>query len=113
MASGDGFRLLHSMLKPRVNGERRVGASRLSTWSGRRVAAFWLLWPAGILLLCAIAVLLSIHINAGFDEVRVDLTRRNLTGLAVTLLIPPACLTWLWWRMRGRRQSHGADRRRR
>ena len=84
---------------------RRLGPSRLSTWSGRRIGAFWLLWPGIILGICVVAVFLSVHVQRGFGEVRSDLTSTNLIGLAAVLIVPPACLTILWWRMRGRRRE--------
>lgn len=84
-------------------GDRRVGPSRLSTWSGRHVGALWLLWPGTVIAICAVIVASRMHAERGFSEVRVDLTRSNLIGLAVALIGPPLCLTILWWRMRGRR----------
>ena len=85
--------------------DRRVGPSRLSTWSGRHIRFLWLIWPATICLTCGIAVVASVRIYGDFTEVRLDLTRFNLIGLALVLLLPPACLTLLWWRMRGRRHE--------
>ena len=84
--------------------DRRAGPSRLSTWSGRRVGALWLLWPAIIIGICVGAVFLSVLEQHGFSEVRSDLTRANLIGLTVVLITPPTCLTILWWRMHGRRR---------
>src|SRR6185437_9586352 len=83
--------------------ERRVGPSRLSRWSGRRVGALWVAWPAAILAICVVIVGLRVRADHGFREVRVDLSRSNLIGLAVALVGPPLCLTILWSRMRGRR----------
>ena len=88
--------------------DRRVGPSRLSTWSGRRVAALWIIWPGSVLAACGIAVFLSIRLNNGLDEVRVDLTRSNMIGVVLITIIPPALLTFLWWRMRRRRQPSDA-----
>ena len=87
------------------NDDRRVGPSRLSTWSGRRILSLWLLWPATVVAICAVAVFMSVRIHGDFTEVRVDLTRSNLIGLGAVLLLPPACLTMLWRRMRGRRHA--------
>ena len=105
-----GARMTSVMSDPPTRGNRRLGPSRLSAWSGRRVAAFWIAWPGFILALCAIAVLLSIRVGAGLGEVRSDLTRENLIGLAMTVILPLALLTALWWRMRGRRRSSDAGR---
>jgi hypothetical protein len=69
------------------------------------MGAFWLLWPAMVIGICGLAVLLSMHVQHGVDEVRSDLTRGNLIGLAAVLIAPPACLTILWYRMRGRRRA--------
>ncbi|HKW47671.1 MAG TPA: hypothetical protein VJN70_09500 [Gemmatimonadaceae bacterium] len=85
--------------------DRRVGASRLSTWSGRRIGMLWLQWPASILAICIVAVLASIRLQGSFTEVRVALSRTNLIALPLVLIVPPACLTAVWWRMRGRRRS--------
>ena len=89
--------------------ERRLGPSRLSMWSGRRIAALWLLWPGSVIVICVLAVAVSVHVYAGFGEVRTDLTRRNLIGLTLVIVAPPAYLTGLWWRMRRRR--HAGQRR--
>lgn len=83
--------------------DRRVGPSRLSRWSARRIATFWLLWPAIILVICTIGVILSVRVHGGLGEVRLDLTRSNLIGLAAVVVLPPVCLTILWLRMHGRR----------
>ena len=91
-------------------GDRRVGPSRLSTWSGGRVGAFWLLWPGIIIAICVSAVFLSVYVQHGFSEVRSDLTRANLIGLTVVLINRPTCPTVLWWRMRGRRRVRRAAR---
>lgn len=91
---------------------RRVGPSRLSTWTGRRIRLLWLLWPATIIAACLIAVLVSLRVYGDFSEVRVDLTRSNLVGVVMVILVPPACLTALWWRMRGRRHASSSSERR-
>ena len=84
--------------------DRRTGPSRLSTWSGRRIAWLWIVWPGIVLAIVAVAVFVSVRLQRGFDEVRVDLTRTNLIGLIAVIIVPPGCLTALWWRMRGRRR---------
>ena len=93
------------MTKSPSDSDRRVGPSRLSLWTGKRIAALWIMWPGGILLLCAAAVLLSVRFNEGLGEVRSDLTRGNLIGLTLIVLVPPAYVSGLWWRMRQRRRS--------
>ena len=60
----------------------------------------WRLWPNLIIAICVIAALVSLRVQDGFSEVRLDLTRRNLLGLAAVMIAPPACLTVLWRRMR-------------
>lgn len=90
--------------------DRRIGPSRLSTWSSRRIRFLWLLWPGIIVLVCAITALVSVRVHGDFTEVRVDLTRSNLIGLAMVLVVPPACLTLLWGRMRGRRHGSSSAR---
>lgn len=85
--------------------DRRIGPSRLSTWSERQIVLLWLLWPSLILAICVVAALVSVRVHAGFSEVRLDLTGRNLLGLAVTMIAPSVYLTALWRRIRGRRRS--------
>lgn len=85
--------------------DRRLGPSRLSTWSGRRVGALWLLWPGAVIAVCVVIVAMRVRADHGFSDVRVDLTRSNLIGLGVALIGPPLCLTLLWSRMRGRRRQ--------
>lgn len=84
--------------------ERREGASRLATWSGRGIALLWLAWPCAIALLLLIAAVLSIAINHGTQELPPAFTKSNVRGLILAVLIPPSCLTILWWRMHGRRR---------
>ena len=93
------------MALPSQADDRRRGPSRLSTWTGRRITALWVLWPGFVLALVAIAVAASLRVWHGASEVRSDVTRSNIIGLATTVLFPPACLTVVWWRMRCRRRS--------
>jgi len=83
--------------------DRRRGPSRLSRWSGRRIATLWLVWPGSVLGIVALAALGSVVTQHGYTELRSDLTRSNLIGLTGVLIVPPTCLTVLWWRMRRRR----------
>jgi hypothetical protein len=65
----------------------------------------WAVWPASIAALLLVGIALSTAINHGTQEVPLAFTRANLRGLAFSVLIPPTCLTALWWRMRGRRRG--------
>lgn len=69
------------------------------------MATLWLVWPGIVLALVAIGVVASLRVWHGASEVRSDVTRSNLIGLATVVLLPPVCLTVLWWRMRSRRRS--------
>ena len=101
--------------EPRVNPdrytppERRAGPSRLSTWSGRRMASLWIAWPASVLLLCLVGAAMSVLVQHSLTEIRADITRSNLIGLALAALLPPLCLTGVWWRMRHRRRTSMSD----
>lgn len=88
--------------------DRRIGASPLSDWSARRVALSWPVWWGMLLLLLALGTVLSDLVNHDLTELRIALTRSNVVGLLATAVIPPACLTLQWWRMRGRRHGRGA-----
>jgi hypothetical protein len=85
--------------------ERRVGTSRLSTWSGQRVALTWIAWPAIVLALIAFGAAASVRLLKSTEEVRFALSRSNAIGLAAVILVPPACLTLQWWLMHGRRRG--------
>ena len=87
--------------------DRRLGASWLSRRSGRGIALLWLAWPALLACVVAVGVLLSTVINHGAQEVPLAFTMAARRGLVLTVLIPPLCLTAIWYRMRGRR---GGDR---
>ena len=84
--------------------ERRVGPSPLSGWTGRRVVVTSVAWMGLVLVLVALAALLSYVRDGTAEDVRLGLTRSNLIGLGATLVIPPLCLTAQWWRMRNRRR---------
>ena len=99
------------MSEARRDGDRRVGPSWLSTWTGRRITALWIIWPGSLVVLLVIGVLLSIRFTGGLREVRSDITRSKLVGLGIIAIIPPTYLTVLWWRMQSRRRSDNTDRR--
>ena len=82
--------------------ERRIGPSRLSGWTGGRVVVIGALWMGLVLLLVALAALVSFIREGTAADIR--LGRSNLIGLGATLMIPPLCLTAQWWRMRNRRR---------
>ena len=88
-----------------IERDRRVGASRLATWPGRKLAWAWLVWPALVTLIVAAGALISFHRLGDASEVRSVFRRSNLTGLLAVLVVPPACLTLQWWRMRHRRRQ--------
>jgi len=85
--------------------ERRRGPSRLSSWSPRRLALAWIVWPALVLGLIALGAVVSLLLSHNTDSLRTAFTRSNLIGLVSVLVLPPACLTLQWWRMYHRR--HG------
>ena len=83
--------------------DRRAGPSRLSTWSGRRVAFLWIAWPGIVLALVLLGAALSVVMHHGLEEVRLDMSRFNLIFLGAVLGFPPVWLTLQWWRMHARR----------
>jgi hypothetical protein len=102
----------HERRRDEVPRERRSGPSALATWSGRRLALSCLAWLAILATLLVIGAVMSVVIGHGTEELRTDMTRANLTGLLAVATIPPACLTFQWWRMHGRRRRHGEAGRR-
>ena len=105
MTEGSDRHVPHRRREDDTHRDRRLGPSRLSQWTERRVALLWLLWPGIVLTLVALAAAASIAMDHGLGEVRLALTRTNMILLAIVLLLPPACLTLLWWRMQGRRRG--------
>ena len=84
--------------------ERRMGPSRLSGWTGRRVVVTGIVWMGLVLVLVALAALVSYVRDGSAEDVQLGFTRSNLIGLGATLVVPPLCLTAQWWRMRNRRR---------
>lgn len=64
----------------------------------------WLVWPVVVLTIVAIAVGMSVITQHGFEELRIAHSRTNLIMLVATLVVPPAGVTLIWSRMRGRRR---------
>lgn len=85
--------------------DRRIGPSRLSTWSPQRIGLLWLLWPGFVVAICVVAALVSQHIHGGFSEAQSALTRGNVAGVVLVMIVPPTYLTALWLRIRHRRRS--------
>jgi len=88
-----------------IERDRRVGASRLATWPGRKLALAWVVWPVSVALLVAAGALISFHRLGDASEVRSVLRRSNVIAVLAVLVVPPACLTVQWWRMRHRRRQ--------
>lgn len=85
--------------------ERRVGPSRLSLWSGRRLAVACIAWISVVLALVGIGMALSVVLYHDTYEIRLAVRRSNLIGLGAVLLLPPTWITLQWWMMRNRRQA--------
>ena len=85
--------------------ERRRGPSRLVLWSREQALRFWLVWPAFVLTLVTLTAGVSYLIYRSPVEIRLALTRTNLIGLFFALVVPPACVTLVWHRMRRRKRT--------
>ena len=85
--------------------DRRRGPSRLVLWSRERALRFWLVWPAFVLALVGLAAGVSFVIYRSPVEIKLALTRTNLVGLFFALVVPPACVTLVWHRMRRRKRA--------
>jgi hypothetical protein len=85
--------------------ERRVGDSWLSRRTGLAIALLWLAWPGLLVALIAVGALLSVAVNHGTQELPFAFTRSARRGLVLSAVVPPSCLTILWYRMRGRRRG--------
>ena len=85
--------------------DRRRGPSRLVQWSRERTLHFWFVWPALVLAVLFLGAGASYLIFRGPLEIKTAMTRSNLVGLALALVVPPACVTFIWRRIRSRRHS--------
>ena len=85
--------------------DRRRGPSRLVQWTGAHTLHFWIVWPSIVLTLVVVAAVASYVIFRGPVEIRLALTRTNLIGLILALIVPPACVTIIWFHMRRRRHN--------
>lgn len=98
----------HRRVEDETPRDRRVGNSWIATRSGRDIVLLWLAWPGLLACVVAIGVVLSTVINRGTQEVPLAFTTAAVRGLVLAVLIPPLCLTAIWYRMRGRRGERRA-----
>jgi hypothetical protein len=104
-ATRDGSDRLGRRPEDSLSRERREGPSRLSTWSRRRVLITGIAWVVVVVGLIGVGAIISIARDHNADDVRDLMTRSNLILLAISLVLPPACLTFQWWYMRQRRRE--------